>query len=98
MKLRRLVLLACLTLVLLPVVYLGSAALVFDFTRAAFPDDEDSFWDMEVAIGPRPRRIFCPPTRHDVRWQGREWPFVVFAPVCEWWRTLHGYAPPAEWR
>ena len=98
MKLRPLMLPVCLTLALVPVIYLGSAALVFDFTRASLPDDEDIFGDMEVAIGPRPRGVFCRPTRNDVRWEGREWPFVVFAPVCEWWRTLHGYAPSAEWR
>lgn len=81
------------------VVYFGAAAVVFDFGRTAFPGDEDNTEDgRPVALGPRPRSLFCRPTVSDVRWEGREWPFVVFAPVCSWWREHHGYAPSAEWR
>src|SRR2546426_123678 len=79
--------------------YVAAAALVFDFSATAFPGDEDNTADgRPVALGPRPRRVFCRPTVHDVCWEGREWPFVVFAPVCSWWRERHGYAPSAEWR
>jgi hypothetical protein len=83
----------------LVVVYLGAAVLVFDFTKAAFPYDEDNTEDgRPVALGPRPRHLFCAPTWEGVRWEGREWPFVVFAPVCFWWLDRHGYAPSADWR
>jgi hypothetical protein len=78
--------------------YLCTAIVVFDFGSAALAFDEDSHDGREVAIGPRPRRLFCPPTWEGVRWEGREWPFVMFAPVCCWWRERHGYAPPANWR
>jgi hypothetical protein len=84
--------------VIAPLIYIAAATIVFDFNRAAFPSDEDNHDGREVAIGPRPRHMFCPPTSHGVRWEGREWPFVVFAPVCSWWRERHGYAPSAEWR
>jgi hypothetical protein len=79
-------------------VYLSAAAVVFDFSKAAYPSDEDYYDGRKVAIGPRPRSIFCPPTVEGVRWEGREWPFVVFAPVCSWWRERHGYAPSHAWR
>ena len=80
------------------VAYFGAAAIVFDFSKTAFPSDEDNFEGREVAIGPRPRHLFCPPTWEGVRWEGREWPFVVFAPICGWWRERHGYAPSHAWR
>jgi hypothetical protein len=79
-------------------VYVTAAAIVFDFSRAAFPNDEENYNGREVAIGPRPRHLFCPPTWEGVRWEGREWPFVVFAPICSWWRERHGYAPSHAWR
>ncbi len=79
--------------------YLGAASLVFDFGSAAFPNDEENTGDgRPVALGPRPRQLFCPPTWEGVCWEGREWPFVIFAPICSWWRDRHGYAPAAESR
>ena len=78
--------------------YAAAAVIVFDFSNAAFPNDEENFGAQPVAIGPRPRSFACPATSEGVAWQGREWPFVVFSPVCHWWRIRHGYAPPAEWR
>lgn len=79
--------------------YIAAAALVFDFRETAYPDDEDNTEDgRPVALGPRPRSLFCRPTVHGVNWEGREWPFVVFAPICSWWRVRHGFAPSAEWR
>lgn len=79
--------------------YFVAAVLVFDFTKVAFTSDEDNTEDgRPVALGPRPRQIFCAPTWEGVGWKGRDWPFVVFSPVCGWWRDRHGYAPSAEWR
>ena len=86
-------------LALLVLAYFLTAALVFDFTQPAFPGDEDNAPDgRPVALGPRPRELFCRPTVHDVSWTGREWPFVAFAPISSLWRDQHGYAPSAEWR
>jgi hypothetical protein len=79
--------------------YIAAAIVVFDFGGTAFPGDEENTEDgRPVALGPRPRRLFCRPTVSDVHWEGREWPFVVFAPICSLWREKHGYAPTAEWR
>jgi len=79
--------------------YFGAAVLIFDFGQAAFPGDEENTADgRPVALGPRPRAFFCRPTVHEVCWEGREWPFVVFAPICSGWRQRHGYATPAKWR
>jgi len=81
------------------VAYVLSSLVVFDFFRAALPGDEDNTADgRPVAIGPKPRRIFCPPTVHDVRFDGDEWPFRVYAPICAAWRMVRGFAPPAERR
>lgn len=79
--------------------YLGAAGLVFDFNDAALPYDEEFTDDgRPVAVGPSPRGLFCRPTWYGVHWEGREWPFVVFAPICSLWRDNNGYAPSAEWR
>ncbi len=77
------------------VAYVLSSLVVFDLFRAALPGDEDNTADgRAVAIGPKPRRMFCRPTVHDVRFNGDEWPFRVFAPLCKAWRGVGGYAPP----
>ena len=79
--------------------YLLAAVVVFDFSKTAFPDDEDNTEDgRPVALGPMPRLLFCHRAHDGVNFEGREWPFVVFAPICSWWRASHGYAPSAEWR
>src|SRR5439155_27338663 len=68
--------------VVLMLAYFVAAAVVFDFSQAAFPGDEDNTADgRPVALGPRPRQLFCRPTVHGVCWEGREWPFVVLASV-----------------
>ena len=99
MKLLRKLLLCLVVPFALLALYLGAAFVVFDFSRAALPGDEDNTEDgRPVALGPRPRSLFCRPTVSDVRWEGGEWPFVVFAPVCNLWRERHGYAPSWEER
>lgn len=82
----------------LVVVYFAGALCVFDFFDAAYPDDEDSFNGVRVAFGPRPREFFCKPSWEGVAYNGREWPFLVYRPVCAIWRSHKGYATPAEWR
>lgn len=89
------------TLVLLVgcgVLYLLLATAVFDFSAPAYPYSEEYHAGREVAIGPRPRALFCRPSYHGMFYEGREWPFVVFQPVCRAWLWIHNLAPSAEWR
>ena len=79
-------------------IYFLAAAVVFDFSETAYPYDEDHYAGQPVALGPRPRLPFCRRAHDGVNFEGREWPFVVFAPICSLWRARHGYAPAAEWR
>jgi len=83
--------------IVLVVAYLVGAWAVFDFSKPAFPFGQtaDSA-GRPIAIGPRPRSWAYAPdkTWEGVYWRGREWPFIVFAPVCSWWRHHHGYAAP----
>jgi len=59
-------------------------------------------WDVDnspsgfrVALGPRPRAAICSPRSPDGwNFDGSEWPFVVFRPLCIAWLRLHGYVPP----
>ncbi len=88
----------CLAVLLLLVVYMLTAVIVFDFSKPAYPYDEEYHQGRLVAIGPRPRSLFLPPTRDELFYEATEWPFEVYAPVCGVWRTLKGYAPPAELR
>lgn len=77
----------------LVVAYIGAAFMVFDFSKPAFPFNQDNRQDdRPVAFGPRPRERFCPPDWQGVYWKGTEWPFIVFRPVCHWWCDHHGYA------
>jgi hypothetical protein len=79
--------------------YLLSSLIVLDFCAVAYPGDEDNTaTGQPVAIGPKPRRLFCRPTVHDINFIGDEWPFRVYAPLCRVWRSVRGFAPPAEER
>ncbi len=83
---------------LLVLIYFVMAVVVFEFSQPAFPYDEDNFNGHEVALGPRPRLLFCKRTHDGVNFEGKEWPFVVFQPLCKIWCNNHGYVPSAEWR
>lgn len=85
------------------VVYCGLPLLVFDFATVATPNDEDNFGDQAVAIGPQPwwwvpRRA----TRYDIRggwdYSPRDWPCVVWKPLCIAYVRARGYALPGAWR
>jgi len=91
-------------LIALPIIlvaaYLILACAVFDFNKPAFAFGQASDSSGQpIAIGPRPRPWAYAADKNweGVYWKGEEWPFVVFAPVCGWWRHTHGYvAPPAD--
>ena len=83
---------------LLPIyLYLGSALIVFDFTKAAYDPWQEHREGHPVAIGPRPIRSVCSPTQADYYYYGTEWPFVVYAPVCAVWRFVTGHVKPLPW-
>ena len=66
---------------------------IFDLTTPAYKFDEEYNGSRYVALGPRPRYSFCKPTC-DIHYDGKEWPFRVFNPMCSLWRWLAGYASP----
>lgn len=68
---------------------------IFDLTTPAYKFDEEYNGSRYVALGPRPRYSFCKPT-YDIHYDGKEWPFRVFNPMCSLWRWLAGCAPPKE--
>src|SRR4051794_14200880 len=78
--------------------YLLAAFIVFDMGKPAYAYDEETHNGREVALGPRPRTWACKPTHHDVGFDGHEWPFKVFRPICGIWRVTKGYETPAELR
>ncbi len=80
------------------VLYVAGAFVAFDMRRPAYVYDEETFAGKEVAAGPRPRRWVCKPTHHDVTFEGNEWPFRVYKPLCWGWRLTKGYQPPVEER
>lgn len=81
----------------LVILYGLAAAVVFDFSAAGHAFDEEYHNGRPVAFGPRPRWPFCAP-HYQSGFDGEEWPFAVFAPLCAAWRYLAGYAPPAKLR
>lgn len=82
--------------------YVGSALVVFDFTEVAYPNDEETFGERQVAFGPRPRLSLCHPAYFDIpggaSYDGSEWALVVYRPICRWWLSRRGFAPPGRWR
>ena len=77
--------------------------LIFDFSSAAVPYDEETFATRAVAIGPRPRwwvpfaaRSWDVPGGAD--FEPAAWPFVVWKPLCLAFDHANGYALPAAWR
>jgi hypothetical protein len=85
----------------LPIILLAfyaiSAFILFDFTEAAYPHDEEYFRDKLVAYGPCPR-VWVRLPDYQAGYSGHEWPFFIYRPVCSIWRSYNGYATPAEWR
>lgn len=78
--------------------YIGGAFAVFDMRYPAYAFDEETHNGRAVALGPHPRKWACKPTYHGIHFDGSEWPFRVFQPICAIWRLTKGYESPAEWR
>ena len=82
--------------------YMGAAAIVFDFTSPACPRDEEYFGQRPVAYGPLPRAPFCRGAHLDVPggwdFDGKEPIWIPFRPMCSIWRVLTGHAAPSNWR
>lgn len=75
--------------------YIGGAFAVFDMRRPAYAFDEETRNGRDVALGPHPRGWACKPTYHGIAFDGSEWPFRVFQPICALWRLAKGYESPA---
>ena len=78
--------------------YMAAALIVFDFSEAAYSVGEETHNGKKVAFGPRPRFFFCKPSYTSISYNGSEWPFRIFRPVCHVWRSYKNYERPAEWR
>jgi hypothetical protein len=84
------------TVLSLPVIYLLSAAVVFDFTTTAWDFCQEYDEDRRlVAHGPYPSVRLCRPRSYDIpggaSWSGTEWAFSVYRPVCVLWLKMKGY-------
>jgi hypothetical protein len=78
------------------VLYVTSAAIVFNFSRPALDRFQEWRGDMMVAYGPRPRPFLglIPTPIDETYWTGKEWPFILYAPICSIWRRHNGYTLP----
>ncbi len=92
------VLYALFGLAVLLLLYVTAACVVFDFSKPANAFDEEEHNGRAVAFGPRPRGLFCKPSYAGMNYDGSEWPFLVFKPVCSAWRTNKGYEAPSKLR
>ena len=78
-------------------VYSIASVAVFDYRTASLPPDEDNDSSGNpVAVGPRlwPWVNWSGKTS----FEGNEWPFRVFYPICRAWIKLRGYSLPIEYR
>jgi hypothetical protein len=86
-------------IVVLIACYLGSAAILFDFSEMAWPHDEEDYQGRRVSFGPRPRPCFCVGSyAGGFHFDGSEWALVVYRPVCQTWVICKGFAVPHRWR
>src|SRR5690349_16370314 len=72
------------------VLYLAGAAAVFDFRSPAYAYDQEYSADgRKIAYGPCPRQLLCFPRGPSFLWDrsynGTEWAFTVYRPVCRVW-------------
>jgi hypothetical protein len=80
----------------LTIAYGAAAVVVFDLTEPAYYNGVEAYQGRPAAAGPRPRIWFCQPAYHYFYYDGSEWPFTVFAPVCAAWRGFFGYVEVPE--
>ncbi len=70
-------------IILAVVVYVLSSIFVFNYAGKAYHFDvERSEKGIERICGPLPWYIVCRPTYHDYYYDGNEWPFIVYWPLC----------------
>lgn len=72
--------------------------ILFDWKEPAEPFDEETFAGKPVAFGPRPYWYFCTPSYANWFYDGSEWPFIVYRPICEVWLRLNKMEKPHQWR
>lgn len=83
--------------------YMTLPVVIFDFSSAAVPFDEENHNGRPVAIGPRPR-FWVPGAAHDFDVPGgfgyhtSAWPFRVWKPLYLIYLRFYGYERPSEWR
>jgi hypothetical protein len=78
------------------VFYLASALFTFDMSTPAYKYDEEIRDGKEVALGPHPRWWLCAPTHDGVAYEGHEWPFRLYMPLCRLWRLAKDYSAPVD--
>jgi hypothetical protein len=100
MKIHRRILFSIVTVA---AVYVVAPLLIFDFSSAAVPFDEDNHDGNSVVIGPRPR-AWVPFSTHSMDYPGgadyspSSWPFQVWKPICIAYSRHGGHELPADWR
>jgi hypothetical protein len=76
-----------------PLLYLMSACVVFDLGSTAWDDSYEG-----AAHGPHPRLLLCRPCRFDwpggASWDGSEWAFRAYTPICSAWLKVKGLERP----
>jgi hypothetical protein len=68
--------------------YVLGAVITFDFSHNACPLEENYYPNGRIVIlGPKPRGVFCRPALGEVHYNGTEWPFAIYRPVCQFWKN-----------
>ena len=73
------------------VLYILLSIFVFDYSRKAYYYDRDrNDTGLEMICGPKPWSIICAPTYHEFYFDGKEWPFIIFKPICWGYARIRG--------
>ena len=84
------------------VIYVVAFFVLLDVRYPATCHAEKSRYDPRpVSVGPLPNGVWpifllCPPPWSNGYYNGGEWEFRVFWPLCRLWLWVNGYVPPDE--
>ena len=79
------------------VFYILGAVVTFDFSHNAYPLNEKYYPNGRIEVlGPIPRGALCSPVLGDVHYKGSEWPFLLYRPLCQFWKSKEEGLPLAN--
>ena len=72
-------------LAILIALYVFSSLFIFNFSKAALLSDVEYYKGKTPAWGPRPYLFACKPSMYNFFYDGDEYVFFIYKPICKLW-------------